>query len=188
MKSNTGKYIKAAVFVWSGCFIVFLLVFMTVLSPLKKRRTLIETEYTKIKANADDAKLAAQEQTKIWLNERIENLNKSLGDFVIRPGSISNLTYEISGISNEIGLNTFQVSPTGQSVTALDNCKYVSGQLYQVGFTASFNQFAAFLNALERYRPVIFVDTFSIARSRQGDTDHKVGMQLAVLVAKNEKS
>jgi hypothetical protein len=34
-------------------------------------------------------------------------------------------------------------------------------------------------------RPVIFVDTFSITRSGESDSGHKVDMKLAVLVGKN---
>jgi len=188
MKSNIGKYIKVAALVWSGCFIVFLLVYILVLSPLNRRRTNIEIEFRKVKSNADAALLASQEQTKIRLNEQIEELNESLGNFVIEPGNTSNLTYQISGISNKIRLNAFKVTPIGQNIPTFDDCKYISGQLYQVGFTASFNQFAEFLNALERYRPVIFIDTFSITRSREGKTNHTVDMQLAILVAKNEKA
>jgi hypothetical protein len=188
MKSNIIKYIKVTAMAWSGCFVLFLLVYLFVLSPLNKSRRYIESEFRKIKDDADAAMLASQEQTKIRLNKQIEQLNNSIGDFVIEPGNISNLTYQISGISNKIGLNAFQVTPIGQNISIFDDCKYVSGQLYQVGFTASFNQFAAFLNALERYRPVIFIDTFSITRSREGRTNHMVDMQLAILVAKNEKA
>jgi Tfp pilus assembly protein PilN len=115
-------------------------------------------------------------------------LNERLGSFVVDPGSTSNLTYEISGISNEIGLNSFRIAPMSESIAALEDCKYVSGQFYHVSFTSSFNQFATFINALERYRPFIFVDTFSISQSRQGNQEHDVQMQLAILVAKSDKA
>ncbi len=188
MKSNIGKYIKFAALAWSCCFIVFLLIFLLVLSPLNKHRKQIESEFKKVKSNADSALLASEEETKTRLNEQILELNETLENFVIDPENTSNLTYQISGISNEIGLKAFQITPTGQNITAFDNCTYISGQLYQVGFIASFNQFATFLNALERYKPVIFIDTFSITRSRQGEINHTVDMQLAILVLKNEKA
>lgn len=141
-----------------------------------------------VKSDADSALLASEEETKIRLNEQIQDLNDTLGNFVIESENTSNLIYQISGISNEIELKAFQITPTGQNISAFDNCKYISGQLYHVGFIASFNQFATFLNALERYRPVIFIDTFSITRSRQGENSHTVDMQLAILVLKNEKA
>ena len=186
MKSSTGIYLKALAIAWSGCFIVFMLVYITTLRPLHKSRMQKQAEFTKVRADADLAVLASQEQTKTRLNEHIKELNERLGDFVIEPGSTSNLTYQLSGLSNKIGLNAFQVAPSGQSITTFDQCKYVSGQYYQVGFTTSFNKFARFLNALERYRPAIFVDTFTISRAGQDGTEHKVTMQLAVLVAKNK--
>lgn len=188
MKSNIAKYIKLAALIWSCCFIVFLLVFLLVLSPLNRHRTQVESEFKKVKSDADSALLASEEETKIRLNEQIQDLNDTLGNFVIESENTSNLIYQISGISNEIELKAFQITPTGQNISTFDNCKYISGQLYQVGFIASFNQFATFLNALERYRPVIFIDTFSITRSRQGENSHTVDMQLAILVLKNEKA
>lgn len=188
MKSNIVKYIKLATLIWSCCFIAFLLVFLLVLSPLNKRKKQVESEYKKVKSDADFALLASENETQNRLKEQIHDLNDILGSFVIESENTSNLIYQISGISNEIGLKAFQITPTGQNMAAFDNCKYISGQLYQVGFIGSFNQFATFLNALERYRPVIFIDTFSIARSRQGDNNHTVDMQLAILVTKNEKA
>ena len=188
MKSNTGKYLKTVAFVWSCCIVVFVLVFLLILLPHSKKKIYFESEYRKIEGDAVEAFLAHQEQTKNRLNEHIDKLNERLGDFVIDPGSTSNLTYEISGISNEIGLSSFQVAPMSESVAALEDCQYVSGQLYYVSFTASFSKFAAFINALERYKPFIFVDTFSITRSRQDNLDHDVQIQLAILVAKNEKA
>ncbi len=188
MKSNTKQYLKVAALVWSCCIIVFVLVFLLILLPQKRDKNRIESEYKEIESSASEAFLAAQDQTKIRLKEHIKELNERLGDFVIAPGSTSNLTYEISGISNELGLNSFQVAPMGESIMALDNCKYVSGQYFHVSFTASFSKFANFLNALERYRPFIYVDTFSISRSRQDSIEHDIQMQLAVLVAKNEKA
>jgi hypothetical protein len=188
MKSNTGKYLKLAALVWSCCVVVFALVFIFVLLPQKRKKITVESEYRKIESNASEAFLASQEQTKIRLNELIEQLNERLGSFVVDPGSTSNLTYEISGISNEIGLNSFRIAPMSESIAALEDCKYVSGQFYHVSFTSSFNQFATFINALERYRPFIFVDTFSISQSRQGNQEHDVQMQLAILVAKSDKA
>ena len=188
MKSNTKKYLKVTAFIWSCCIVVFILVFWLVLLPENREKNRIESEYRKIESSASEAFLAAQEQTNIRLKEHIEKLNERLGDFVIAPGSTSNLTYEISGISNEIGLNSFQIAPMGESIAALDDCKYISGQFFHVSFTASFSKFTYFINALERYRPFIYVDTFSITRSRQDNMEHDIQMQLAVLVAKNEKA
>ena len=188
MKSNTKKYLKVTAIVWSCCVVVFALVFIFVLLPQKRKETHIESQYRNIESNASEAFLAAQEQTKVRLKEHIEQLNERLGDFVVDPGSTSNLTYEISGISNEIGLESFRIAPMSESIAALDGCKYVSGQFYHVSFTSSFNKFATFINALERYRPFIFVDTFSISQSRLGNQGHDVQMQLAILVAKNDKT
>ena len=85
MRTSTGIYLKALAIAWSGCFIVFMLVYITTLRPLHKSRTQKQAEFTKVRADADLAVLASQEQTKTRLNEHIKELNERLGDFVIEP-------------------------------------------------------------------------------------------------------
>lgn len=186
MKSNTGKYLKIAALVWLGCFVVFLLVFVLVLYPLNKQRDRTENEYRKLKADADAAFIASQEQTKLKFKELVKQSNDRLGDFMIEANRTSNISYEIIQISNNIGLN-IEVIPAAQRNSAFDECKCLSGQYYQVSFTAGYNEFARFLNELERFRPVIFIDTFSITKSQQEEAKSAINMSLAVLVSKNEK-
>jgi len=186
MKTNTEKYLKIAAMVWSGCFVVFLLVFVLILYPLNKRQNQIESEFRKLKIDADAAFIASQEQTKQRMKELVKKTNDRLGDFMIEADRTSNISHEIIQLSNKIGLN-IEVIPAAQRNTAFDECKYVSGQYFQISFTAGYNEFARFLNELERYRPVIFIDTFSITKSRPDEARPVINMNLAVLVAKNEK-
>ncbi|MHC4076368.1 MAG: GspMb/PilO family protein, partial [Planctomycetota bacterium] len=53
-------------------------------------------------------------------------------------------------------------------------------------FNADFKGFAALLNALERNRPVIFIDKFLIEKSKQRNLEPKVTMNLTVLVRKHQ--
>jgi hypothetical protein len=184
MKSNTGKYLKIAALVWSGCFVVFLLIFVLVLYPLNKQRNRVENEYSKLKADADAAFIASQEQTKQKFMELVKETNDRLGNFMIEADRNSNISHEIIQLSNKIGLN-IEVIPAAQRNSAFDECECLTGQYFQVNFTAGYDKFAKFLNELERYRPVIFIDTFSIKKARQDETKPAISMNLAVLVAKN---
>lgn len=179
------KYFMTGALIWAGCFIVFLFVYMIVLAPQKKTRKQIENQLAEKKQIYNSALKATQEETRIWLNEQIENLRNKLDGFVIDFEDSANLTFDISQIANEKKLDSFSIKgkDTGKDPT---DFKYLCENYIDVGFTAAFNQFAAFLNALERHWPVIFVDSFKIIRSRRDDPGHKVNMSLAVFVRKRQ--
>jgi len=182
------KYFTTGALIWAGCFIVFLFVHMIVLAPQKKTRKQIENQLAEKKQIYNSAIKATQEETRIWLNEQIKNLRNKLDGFVIDFGDSANLTFDISQIANEKKLDSFSIKGKDTSKDSTDkdstDFKYLCENHIDVGFTAAFNQFAAFLNALERHWPVIFVDSFKISRSRQDDPGHKVNMSLAVFVRK----
>lgn len=186
MKSIYRKYFKAGVFIWAACFIVFLLFYLLVLIPQEKLRARVEERFIETKSIAEAAREAAKEERKIKLNNQVENFDKELRNFVTEQEATANLIFDISQISSDIKLGSFSITATGsEGIIKIDNCDYIFAKHIDITFVASFNQFAAFLNALERCRPAIFIDTFSISRSRQSASGHEVDMKLAVLVGKD---
>ena len=63
---------------------------------------------------------------------------------------------------------------------------YINEKRINVSFNASFNRCAAFLNSLERHRPIIFVDEFKITQKDCDKSQPLIDMELAVFV-KNMK-
>lgn len=188
MKVSYRKYFIKVALIWGGCFVLFLLIHILVMGPQKKSKNQVEEQLAEKKRLYDSALEATREETKSKLNEQIELLRNKLKDFVLEDSG--NLTFDISQIAGEKKINP---TPTikGQDKrggSAKPKFDYIYEDHININFTASFNQFATFLNALERYRPVVFVDTFRISRSRQGNSNHKVDMDLAVFVRKREDS
>ena len=181
------KYFMTTALIWAGCFILFLFVYMIVLAPQKKSRKQIENQLAEKKQIYNSALKATQEETRIWLNEQIENLRNKSNRFVIDFEDSANLTFDISQIANEKKLDSFSIKGKDAGKDPTD-FKYLCENRIDVSFAAAFNQFATFLNALERHWPVIFVDSFKITRSRRDDSDHKVNMGLAVFVRKRQDS
>ncbi len=181
------KYFATAALIWAGCFILFLFIYMIVLAPQKKSRKQVENQLAEKKRIYNSALKATEEETRIWLNEQIENLRSKLNGFAIDFEDSANLTFDISQIASEKKLDSFSIKGKDAGKNSAD-FKYLYENRIDVGFTAAFNQFAAFLNALERHWPVIFVDSFKITRSRRDDSGHKVNMGLAVFVRKRQDS
>ena len=198
MKINT-KYIKVyrryftkAALIWAGCFILFFFIYIFVLAPQKKSKKQLERQLAEKDQIYSSAQKAAQEETKIQLNQQIERLRNKLEDFVIGFEDSANLTFDISQIANEKKVASFNTKNRDKAThrdSEAPDYNYISEDYINISFTAGFNQFAAFLNALERHRPVIFVDKFAIKRSKQkGRSDHKVNMELAFFVRKRQDS
>ena len=183
------KYLTIVGLIWAGCFILFLFSYIVLLSPQFKRKKTVETKLAEIKQRYDSAVKSTQEETKIKTNEDINNLRNRIKDFVVAFEDAANLTFDISQVANEKKVGSFNIKMEENSRGTKDlDLKYLSENQIDIGFEGDFIQFATFLNALERHRPVVFVDNFKIIRSAMGDSNHRVIMKLAVFVRKQQES
>lgn len=180
------KYLTTAGIIWAGCLVVFLIVYVLILGPQRNYNKRVENELAEKKQVYEFAVKAAQEETKIRLNEQIESLRNRLGDFVIDFEGSANLTFDISQIASEKKIVSFSIkNKDSKGIVAIPDCSYICENQININFTGGFNQFAAFLNALERHRPVIFVDKFMISSS-QDDSSYKVSLNVVALVKKQQ--
>jgi len=189
MSSIYKKYLTKAALIWAGCFALFFLVYMLMLEPQKKSKKQVEKQLAEKKQMYESVLKATQEETKVQLNEQMERLRNNLEDFVIDFEDSANLTFDIGRIASEKEVASFSIAPQGENKrrdSTISDYEYIFESRIDVSFTAGFNQFATLLNALERHRPVVFVDKFIIARSKQGDSGHDVSMELAVFVKKRQ--
>ena len=173
--------------IWAACFVIFLLAYMLVLGPQKNYEKNIENKLTERKQVYESALKAARKETKIRLNEQIERLQSRLQDFVIDFEGSANLTFDISQIANDKKVASFSIkSKDGRGPSTIPEAKYIRENQIVISFIGGFNQFAAFLNALERHRPILFVDKFSITRSGQDDSGYQVSLNVAAFVKKQQ--
>ena len=181
------KYLMTAGIIWAACFAVFLLAYIIMLGPQRNYEKSIENKLTERKLVYESALRAARKETKIRLNEQIERLQSRLEDFVIDFEGSANLTFDISQIANEKKVASFSIkSKDGRGPSTITEAKYIRENHIVISFIGDFNQFAAFLNALEKHRPVLFVDKFSITRSGQDDSVYQVSLNVAAFVKKQQ--
>jgi hypothetical protein len=185
MKSNYKRYLLTVVLTWTGFFAPACLVYLMVLAPQRKFRQQLDAELAGKLRTYEAAKIASQEKTKLRLDEQIRRLRTKLDKFVIDFEDSRNLTFDISQIAGEKEVASFSINRKDLAAKAeLPDCERICEEHISVNFTAEFNQFAALVNALERHQPAVFVDNFSITRSRSGGAGHPVNMELAVFVRK----
>ena len=183
------KYLTVVGLIWAGCFILFLFSYIVLLSPQFKHKKSVENQLSEIKHKYETAVKATQEETKIKTNENINKLQNRIKDFVVATEDAANLTFDISQVATEKKVGSFNIKmqENKRGSTAVD-LKYLKESQIDVGFEGDFTQFATFLNAMERHRPVVFVDNFKIIRSAMADSNHRVIMKLAVFIGKQQES
>ncbi len=185
----SSRYFKTVGAVWGGCLVVLVLAYILVIGPQRKLRHRADKELEAKQQMYHAVIKAAQEENRVKLNEQIEQLRNRVNDFVTEFEDSANLTFDISQIASDNQVDSFRIKTREQrGSSGTDDGEYVREEHLAVSFEAGFNQFATFLNALERHEPVVFVDKFTITRSKQEDSAHKVSMDLAFFVRKRQES
>ena len=183
------KYLITSGVIWAACLVLFLLAYMFIVRPQKNSKKLVETKLAEKKQVYDSAIRAAKEETKIRLNEQIESLRSRLQDFVADFEDSVNLTFDLSQIAEEKKVASFgsKVKSNRGIAKKKDSNKYIQENQINISFNGNFNQFATFLNALERHRPVIFVDKFTLTRSARDESVFLVNLSVISFVRKQQE-
>ena len=181
------KYLTRAAIAWAACLLLFVLAVIFILGPQKSGRKRLESTLSEKKQQYEMAQKATQEQTKTRLNEQIEGLQDILMGFVVDFEDSANLTFDIGQIANKEKVSSFSIKHNDkQSVSEIPDCNSICENHIDIGFIAEFNQFATFVNALERHQPVLFVNEFSMTRSNKGQTTYQVSLDVAAFVKKQQ--
>ncbi len=185
---NNKKYLKILAVIWIVTLVLSVLAYMFAIGPQNRSRKNLESKLAEQKQLCELAQKAAQEETRIRLTEQVDNLRDRLKTFIIDFEDAANLTFDISRIAQEKNVVSLNVEHKSNRVAPEeDNSKNISERHIDVSFTTGFNQFAAFLNAIERHQPVLFVNQLTLIRSNQGKSSYQIKMDVAALVKKQKE-
>ncbi len=185
MKKNIyGKFIVTGALGWLACFAVLAILYLLILRPQNQKRLAIEKQISQAKQLCEAAEAATLEKTRAELEKQLDKFREKIKDYVIDEKNSANLTFAISKIANEKNVSEFNIRTADNQPASGNGFKYIYEKRISIDFTAGFNQFAGFLNALERYQPVIFVNDFRMSRSNDNPLGHRFNMSLVVLVRK----
>lgn len=181
MTSARTKHLVAGTL--ASCLVTVALFYSLVLLPQRKLVEAREKDLAEIRQTGGLAGRAVRDQAAGRLQAQIEASTRRLGDFVFKLPDPAKVASDITNISKTIGLSSFSIRrPDDDSASPASAGRAIGQICLDVSFAGSYGKFATFLNALERYRPVIFVDTFSITRSALGPSEHRANMRLPILV------
>jgi len=182
------KYLTRTAIAWAVCLVLFILVYILVLGPQNSSRKRLKSTLAEKKQLYEFAQRATEEQTKIRLNEQIEVRRDILKDFVVDFEDSGNLTFDIGQTAKEVKVSSFSIKNNEkQGVSEIPDCNSICENHIDISFIAEFNQFATFVNALERNQPVLFVNEFTISRSNKGESTYQVSLDIAAFVKKQQE-
>ena len=179
------KYLMITVIAWAGCLVLFVAVYLVLLAPQTARKKRYDKTITERQQEYESAQRAAEEQTRIALDKEIERLRERLKDFTVDSEDSADLTFAIGQIAKEREVAAFSIGPGNKrtaSKTLVADANSVDETHLAISFISGFNQFASFVNNLERHRPVFFVHQFKIDRANQDKSAYTVTLDVRALV------
>lgn len=184
MKRKTSKRTAIAAFCLSMASVcIVVLVILLVLIPQHKEISDIEGRIRDIIKEQEKPGKNGHKSDLSALQEELSSAQENLARYVVSPQQASDLPFKIRKIAETTKVTELKITNNKQSSYGpINECRLVREGRIQVNFKSSFLQFAEFINALERHKPVIFVDYFKIRRSGKEGTAHDVEMVLTFFV------
>ena len=128
---------------------------------------------------------AAIEKDQTRLTQEVEALQRRVGDFVVPGLEAPDLAFTIGTLAHDAGLESFGMRPVNRmGGEAPRRWDHMDERHADLSFAGDFPRFAAFLNTLERHRPIVLVETFTISRPVDKGAQPQASLELAVLVEK----
>ena len=166
----------------------FVAAHMILLKPQTDSERYLEKKLIEKRQEHRAAERAAEEQTKIELNKQIARLRERLSDFVIDFENAADLKFDITQLAREKQVASLSVGSGQKSRKIASDSSSIDESHIDISFVSRFNQFASFVNSLERHRPVFFVHTFKIVCSNQDESAYTVTLDVRALVRRPQET
>jgi hypothetical protein len=182
------KYLMTMGMVWAGSFVIFIIAYTLLISPQVRVKANLDKQLADAKKLFDSAVAAADEDNKKKLTTEVDSLKVKLSGYAADTAESANLTFDIGRLAGDKQLSSFTVK-TPEMAWGSDqlDSKNLQENRVDVSFNSDYKRFAAFLNSLERHRPVIFINRFRLTRGDQGLSSGKADMDLSFYVKKKSE-
>jgi hypothetical protein len=177
------KYLAILATVWGCGFLALFAFHLCLVLPQNEIFAFLQEKLQKKQLELNDTKFANKEEIRAAWQQKIDTLADKLADFVAEPNVLDKLAFTMSKIAGEIKVDGYTSRDTsGELYSKIPNFKYTGQAETSISFNGTFSKLAKFINTLERSKPVIFIDSFTITKSQASTTEHKANILLKVLV------
>lgn len=167
-KSLLQKYGLTIAGVWGVWLTITVLLYSLILGPQGNLMATLQQTMRTAAEDYDLAQRARRPETKLRIQERLENATQNLNKFMIGSDAASKLTVLISQLAAQQNLADFSVKTREMAPTLNEQNKSGIVEAWlELTFSGAFSRCAAYINALERNQPVIFIESAEIQRNTQ---------------------
>jgi len=183
MKPFHKKFLIIWVLAWGTSLLLLAVIHLFLVTPQKEELKILRGELVEKEQQYSHSEIADSAGTRTQLNKEATQLSKDLAEYVVERDDLSKVTFGVKKIASEIGLRKFQSSLIGGSFyTPVDNCYRIGSMSVRLNFNSTFSEFAGFTNTLERHKPIIFIEDFSIEQPSGNETELQVSMVFSAFV------
>lgn len=185
------KYLTIAAITWAACLLAFVAAYMVLLKPQADRKRHLDKKLVEKKQELEEAEKAAEEETRAELKAQIAQLRGKLDAFVVDYENAADLKFDITQIAREKEVASLSVSSGKKDTTTgkpVADSNSIEENPIDISFVSGFNQFASFVNSLERHKPVILVHQFALGRSNKNKSAYQVTLDVRALVRKQQET
>lgn len=181
MKPVHLKLLVTSGLIWGCSFAILGAAYMCLIFPQAKADRDINAKLSERKQVHQNYQFANSERARRERKEKISMLDEKLTLYVAEEEAIDSLPFDIAAIADAVNVTNFSSTSRSiidESFLEIPNCGYIGYTLIDIEFSASFNNFARFVNALERHDPIIFVEELTISRNidRPDENLAKIGL------------
>ena len=184
MQSEYKKYMITAGAILASGILLTILMYVFLLLPQKDIIKTVKEDLEDKKQELQSMQNVVTKKSQTELLVHIEDMEKKLSGFVLDFEDTGDLTFDLTKLASQIGVGSFSCSSRRgpQEYEEIYNCYRIGGIYTTINFKSSFNKFARLLNSLERNKPIVLLDKFSIERKLGSKSGHAVEMSLVVFV------
>ena len=134
-------------------------------------------------AALDHAANLVNERSLLTSMKKLRTVNKKFEQFVRNSDTAHNLALEISQIAKNVGILDLETTGNiSDMFLSIPNCPNIAVSKMDIVGTGNYRQFARFINALERYSPMILIHSFDIEAEESAPGVTKMKMNLRMIV------
>ena len=186
MKIKLSRYSTALVITWAICLILFGIGYALFYTPQKVMLGRLQNQCRESQTQLDQGRLAAKDESREKLKAQCNEKQHLVTGFSTETNAESELVFQVGQIATELNLGEFSskhLEPKGHSTVG--KSKVLKEAWMDIECVATFEQFARFVNRLERNHPLVFVEELFFRRKPKKEKGHEIKLQLSFLLNTN---
>ena len=184
-KTKLSKYAIITLATWGVSAVVVGAGYFVCYSPQKIELARLQNQCAASQTELEQARLAGQDPTKEKMKLRCEETARLISAFSTERDKMTELVFQVGQIANDLHLKEFSSkNENRKNQSTVTKSKTLDEGWLNVEFFATFNQFAEFINQLERHCPAVFVEEVSFRRATSDNKGHTASLKLSFLAEK----